>query len=85
MARKPRKRYQGRSDLQGLRISRSPGQNIMIHIPASREDTIVWVGVNRVQGATARLAFEAPEDVQIWREELLTNDLDEISKVHPDT
>ena len=76
---------QGICRLVGLRISRKPGQKTMLYIPPSQTGTTVWIGIDKIQGETARLAFNAPSHVRIWREELLRNDIDELSKVHPDT
>ena len=76
---------QGICRLVGLRISRKPVQKTMIYIPPSQVGTTVWIGIDKIQGETARLAFNAPQQVQIWREELLHNDLDEVSALPPDT
>lgn len=76
---------QGICRLVGLRISRKPGQKTMIYIPPSQMPTTVWIGIDKIQGETARLAFNAPQQVQIWREELLRNDIDEISALPTDT
>ena len=71
--------------LVGLRLSRSVGKTAMIHVPASDTPTIIWVGVDRVQGESAKLAFEAPSTVIIVREELINNGHDKIPSLPADT
>ena len=52
-----------------LTLSRKAGERVVLTLPDGRE---IWVGVVTVKAnGSVRLGFTAPDDVEIWREELL--------------
>ena len=52
-----------------LTLSRKAGERVLLKLPDGRE---IWVGVVMVKSnRSVRLAFDAPGDVDIKREELL--------------
>lgn len=51
-----------------LGLLRRKGQRVRMRLPDGRE---IWVGVTDVDRGTVYLAFDAPPDVRIVREELL--------------
>ena len=51
-----------------LTLSRKAGERVLLTLPDGQE---IWVSVVTVKATgSVRLAFDAPPDVDIWREEL---------------
>ena len=56
--------------ISGLTITRKKLQRLLIRVG----DVDVWVGVNRIDATHVSLTIQAPADVHIAREEILTYD-----------
>jgi carbon storage regulator CsrA len=51
-----------------LTLSRKAGERVLLKLPDGRE---IWVSVVTVKAnGSVRLGFAAPDDVDIWREDL---------------
>ena len=51
-----------------LTLSRKAGERVLLTLPGGQE---IWVSVVTVKAnGSVRLGFDAPPDVDIWREEL---------------
>jgi carbon storage regulator len=55
-----------------LILTRRPGESIIIETPAGERIQITVLGINK--GNQVRIGTEAPDDIQIMREELLESD-----------
>lgn len=53
-----------------LFLTRRVGGKVIITVPPSQEATVVEIELVRLTGEQARLAFDAPDDVVIDREEV---------------
>ena len=54
-----------------LKLSRRIGETVVLELPTGQQIDVV---VLEVKGSQARLAFDAPREVRIVREELLYED-----------
>ena len=64
-----------------LTLSRKAGERVLLKLPDGRE---IWVSVVTVKAnGSVRLGFDAPPDVDIWREELARSGHDGQSEGSP--
>jgi carbon storage regulator len=52
-----------------LTLTRRPNETVVIET----SDGTIYITVSGIKGNQVRINFEAPDDVDIWREELLDN------------
>ena len=62
-----RKRQRHADKTPGLRLTRKAGERVRLMMG----ETVVWIDVASINAARVTLAFSAPPEVEIYREECL--------------
>lgn len=54
-----------------LVLSQREFESVVIYPYADGDDRQITVTIERIEGGQVRLSFEAPDEVDIWRDELV--------------